>query len=120
MSSKNKLAKQQAVSKYENPINIQLIIDTDDDFLVNGETIFSLNLVVENKNEIKSSIIQSIEKLKFSSHPNNNYKINNFKDMLNSSEFIEQLDYLMLDSNHDDYTNNLSVGGNQTISIHVF
>lgn len=106
---------------------LQIIIDTDDDFLVNGSADFSCDYPISG--DAKTAIKQVIGNLVFTSrHSTNNatvksladlvagdsfheknYKIDDFKKRINSNSVI---DYLIKDGS-------VSMGGNQTFQAYI-
>jgi len=106
---------------------LQIIIDTDDDFLVNGSANFSANYPIHG--DAKTAIKHVIDSLVFTnrkstnnttkislealvsgdSFHDKNYKINDFKKRINSNSLIN---YLIEDGS-------VSMGGNQTFQAHI-
>lgn len=96
---------------YENSKDKKILsveIDTDDDFNVNGSSILSGNIVVEENETLYQALVRYFSELKFECYPTNQYKVDNFKEMvLNNKENESEL-------NIDGF---LSIGGNQTLHV---
>lgn len=68
MSSKNKKAKLEAISKNKNLIEVDIVISCDDDFLVNGQDIYSTTVFFEKDKFSEYQILCTILNFKFTSH----------------------------------------------------
>lgn len=115
MSKKTQALKQK--KEYKNPITFLLEIDCDDDFTVDGSTTYSKEITFEKSIENRQDLFEFIKNIEFKSSKNNQYKVDNFKQLITSKEFYQTLINLFLYEDQSDYTNQVSVGGNQTLSI---
>lgn len=115
MSSKNKKAKLESISKNKNLIEVDLVISCDDDFLVNGQDIYSTTVFFEQEKFSENQILWTVLNFKYTSHPNNAYKIENFKSLITKS--LVQIKELISDYFSDNATHSIELGGNQTLKI---
>lgn len=115
MSSKNKKAKLESISKNKNLIEVDLVISCDDDFLVNGQDIYSTTVFFEKEKFSEYQILWTVLNFKYTSHQNNAYKIENFKSLITQS--LNQIKELISEYFSDNETYSLELGGNQTLKI---
>ena len=115
MSKKTQALKQK--KEYKKPITFLFEIDCDDDFTVDGSTTYSKEITFEKSIENRQDLFEFIKNIEFKSSKNNQYKVDNFKQLITSKEFYQTLINLFLYEDQSDYTNQVSVGGNQTLSI---
>lgn len=81
-------------------------IDTDDDFTVNGKTMYVGHFVVDGS--LKEVYKKAIATLVFSNHVNSQYKVDDFKELLNDRDTIAEV-----------CTGHASRGGNQTLDVNI-
>ncbi len=117
MSAKNKKAKLESISKNKNLIEVDLVISCDDDFLVNGQDIYSTTVHFDKDKFSEYQILWTVLNFKFTSNPNNSYKIENFKSLITKS--LPQIKELIADYYSDNGTYSLELGGNQTLKITI-
>jgi hypothetical protein len=115
MSAKNKKAKLESISKNKNLIEVNFVVSCDDDFLVNGQDIYSTTVHFDKEKFSEYQILWAFLNFKFTSHPNNAYKIQNFKSFITKS--LPQIKELISDYFSENGTYSLELGGNQTLKI---
>lgn len=121
MSKKNKDLKQTAISQIENPIVIQVEIETDDDFKVNGKGSLTQEIQFKTLEEMRSGVLGYIKGFEYTCHPSKQTTVNAFKEMLGylvdevnelGKPFCEGMPELGI-------SNVVRYGGNQTIEIRL-
>lgn len=82
-------------------------IDSDDDFAVDGKSVFSKSFVIDDRDlvEVYKDAIKSIT---FGHHNQKNYKLERFLEDIMTEDFLE-----------DVASGHASTGGNQTIDVYV-
>lgn len=117
MSRNNKNLK--IKKEFLNPITFKVIIDTDDDFIVNDSTMFSKEFTFEKDNSVIENLFSMIRGFKFKAIKNKETKLNDFESMIYSKDFSKEVEKLILNKNHVNYSPRVQVGGNQTLVIEV-
>lgn len=121
MSKKNKDLKQTAISQIENPIVIQVEIETDDDFKVNGKGSLTQEIQFKTLEEMRSGVLGYIKGFEYTCHPSKQTTVNAFKEML--GYLVDEVNELGKPFNEthpeDGIFNVVRYGGNQTIEIRL-
>jgi hypothetical protein len=114
MSKKTKAGKGHSI---KNPIMFNVVIDTDDDFTVDGERHLSRNITVTKEGDATQNLVDALLGLHYESSGRNSVKVADFKKLLGSFDFKEAVKKLMYHKDSLDYTTRVSAGGNHTIVV---
>lgn len=114
MSSKKKVEKSHSI---QNPVMFSVVIDTDDDFTVDGQTHVKRNITVTGNGNVTDNLSKYLLDLHYDSHARSAFKVEDFKKMIRSRDFKDAIHKLTLPKDHVDYSPRLSAGGNHTIVI---
>jgi len=100
-----------------NPVAFNVIIDTDDDFTVDGQTRINRTVTVSKDGIVGRNLAYYLLNLDYKVNPNKSSKLTDFKACLKSIDFSNCILLLTLPKDHFDYTSKITFGGNQTITI---
>lgn len=113
--------KKQVVSKkkhsIKNPVVYKVTIDTDDDFMIDGESFFDKNITVSKDGCSAENLIKYLNNLHYEAHSSKQNKITDFKTMISKNDFKMGIKNLTTEESDFDHSTKIKCGTNHTIVI---
>lgn len=100
-----------------NPVAFTVVIDTDDDFTIDGETQINRTVTVTGNGSVADNLSQYLLNMHYESSARNAFKVSDFKKMIGSLDFVSAVRYLTLPEDHFDYSSRVTAGGNHSIVV---